>query len=400
MICLVKNSLQKPFFGLISGSTTGAMMGDRRATLIVFLLLCSLLVSLPNIEAGETVEDFWVKMSDIPTGMQYCGVAVVDGKIYVIDDSFTYEYDPETGTWTSKTPMPTARNGFGTAVYQNKIYVISGRSSFWGCSRANEVYDPVTDSWENKTPIPTGRTSLQANVVDGKIYLIGGAKPSGARFYMGAVDLNEVYDPATDSWTEMESMHTAVKCYASAVLDDKIYIMGGQLGAYPFPNSTLNFVQVFDPKTNQWSLPARMPINVRCAAAVATSGTYAPKRIYVVGGDTANEGKQNQYGAYEKIATDVNQVYDPLTDRWPLGAPMFSARLELVIANVNDTLYAIGGESLNDENKWDYSYANEKYTPIGYIPEFPSWTPLLIMLVAVVTVAIFYRRSLHKGLGD
>jgi hypothetical protein len=30
------------------------------------------------------------------------------------------------------------------------------------------------------------------------------------------------------------------------------------------------------------------------------------------------------------------------------------------------------------------------------IPEFPSWTPILIMLVAVVTVAIFYRRSLHK----
>jgi parallel beta-helix repeat protein len=30
------------------------------------------------------------------------------------------------------------------------------------------------------------------------------------------------------------------------------------------------------------------------------------------------------------------------------------------------------------------------------IPEFPTWTPLLIMLVAVVAVAVFYRRSLHK----
>jgi len=30
------------------------------------------------------------------------------------------------------------------------------------------------------------------------------------------------------------------------------------------------------------------------------------------------------------------------------------------------------------------------------IPEFPSWTPLLIMLLAVVAVALIYRRSLHK----
>jgi len=30
------------------------------------------------------------------------------------------------------------------------------------------------------------------------------------------------------------------------------------------------------------------------------------------------------------------------------------------------------------------------------IPEFPSWTPLLIMLLAIVAVALIYRRSLHK----
>jgi hypothetical protein len=30
------------------------------------------------------------------------------------------------------------------------------------------------------------------------------------------------------------------------------------------------------------------------------------------------------------------------------------------------------------------------------IPEFPAWTPLLIMLLAVVAVALIYRRSLHK----
>jgi len=30
------------------------------------------------------------------------------------------------------------------------------------------------------------------------------------------------------------------------------------------------------------------------------------------------------------------------------------------------------------------------------VPEFPSWTPVLIMLLAVVAVAVIYRRKLHK----
>jgi len=34
--------------------------------------------------------------------------------------------------------------------------------------------------------------------------------------------------------------------------------------------------------------------------------------------------------------------------------------------------------------------------PVPVIPEFPSWTPLLIMVIAVTAVAVIYRRRLHK----
>jgi len=37
-----------------------------------------------------------------------------------------------------------------------------------------------------------------------------------------------------------------------------------------------------------------------------------------------------------------------------------------------------------------------KTNEYGVIPEFPSWTPLLIMLVVGVTVAVIYRRNLYK----
>ncbi|HDQ05310.1 MAG TPA: hypothetical protein ENN36_01130 [Candidatus Bathyarchaeota archaeon] len=38
--------------------------------------------------------------------------------------------------------------------------------------------------------------------------------------------------------------------------------------------------------------------------------------------------------------------------------------------------------------------------PLPVIPEFPSWTPLLITLVAVVTLAIIYRQRLRKHDGE
>jgi len=93
-------------------------------SILVLLSVLSLILTSLSIPLVWAADDFWVKMSDTPTEMQYCGVAVVNGKICVIGegDSFNYEYDPETDTWTSKTLMPTARSGFGTAVYQNKIW--------------------------------------------------------------------------------------------------------------------------------------------------------------------------------------------------------------------------------------------------------------------------------------
>lgn len=86
------------------------------------------------------------------------------------------EYDPATDMWSFKKPMPTPREYFGIAVYQNKIYCMGGVSSIGYYSNGsitgvNEVYDPATDTWETKASIPTPRRGLKANVVNGKIYL-------------------------------------------------------------------------------------------------------------------------------------------------------------------------------------------------------------------------------------
>ena len=96
--------------------------------------------------------------------------------------------------------MPTPRSGFAIAVYQNKIYVIGGTVGN-GYVGNNEVYDPVSNTWETKTSMPTPRADLCANIVNDKIYLIGGKKYSSTTPFFNETNINEVYDPANDSWS-------------------------------------------------------------------------------------------------------------------------------------------------------------------------------------------------------
>ncbi|MBC7130671.1 hypothetical protein H5T51_05570, partial [Candidatus Bathyarchaeota archaeon] len=113
-------------------------------TLLVMLLI-SFAVPIFSTSFADN-DDFWEKRRPMPTPMSGHRAAVVNGKIYVIGNKGTYEYDPATDTWTAKKPMPTPRLFFGVAVYQNKIYCIGGQVGQQEPTGVNEVYDPLTDT--------------------------------------------------------------------------------------------------------------------------------------------------------------------------------------------------------------------------------------------------------------
>jgi N-acetylneuraminic acid mutarotase len=351
---------------------------------LVFLTASSIIMVIPVSGASP---NSWIAKSSLPSFFR--GLVAFDEKIYGFSRNATYEYNPALDTWLAKSLLPTMRSSFGTAVCQGRIYVIGGfeRTDSHGkvyCSSANQAYNPMTDSWENKASLPTAREQLEANVVDGKIYLMGG-RTSGQ---FSTVGVNEVYDPATDSWTTKASMPYPVVQYASAVVDDKIFVMGGQ-DEYNDPMN-LALVQIYNPATDTWSFGASMPKVVWQAAAGATSGILAPKRIYLIGGipEKSIDG------------TNLNQVYDPENDSWTVGAPMPTARFNLQVAVLNDRLYAMSGTPYF---MGDISNQNEEYTPLGYIVPDPtsSLSSLTtqpfnatevfpVALIAVVTIMAFF----------
>ena len=330
---------------------------------IAILTVSMVLSTFPFPTGSGAAENEWTTKNPMPTARGGFGVAVANGKIYAIGGlnnntnlAVNQEYDPVANSWRTKEPMPTARSGCAVASYQGKIYVIGGTvgvttdlvSEFTG---AVEVYDPATNTWETKTPMPTPRADLSASVVNGKIYLIGGKERWGEEPLYHELDVNEVYDPANDSWTTAAPMTVPAFGYASAVVGGKIYVFGGarQLRTGFNDLTSISSTQVYDVKNNTWSNKASLPSAVSFAAAEATGGLTAPQRIYFVGGFD-----QNGYSS-------AVRVYDVERDRWGSGAAMPTARGYLAMAVVEDVLYAIGGF---DGETW--LATNEEYMPFGY----------------------------------
>ena len=59
------------------------------------------------------------------------------------------------------------------------------------------------------------------------------------------------------------------------------------------------------------------------------------------------------------------------------------------------------GNGIGDNPHFVYENNQDKYplmnpVDITTIPEFPSWTPLLVMLVAVMAVSVIYRSRFHS----
>ena len=195
----------------------------------------------------------------------------VNGKIYAIYSGGTYNgsnmigtgsnidvYDPETGTWTriSALPQGVSRPRYSCAI-DDKIYVIKDstgddvHTSSIGEGKLH-VYDTTTDTWSTGATLPTFYKDCRVVATTGehapkRIYLIGGEVIARSFGDFDCFNATFSYDPVSDSWSRAADMPTARQSAAVAVVDDKIYALGGAIQAYWLSPSQTSVVEVYTP---------------------------------------------------------------------------------------------------------------------------------------------------------
>ncbi len=290
-----------------------------RTYIWAFCMLFAGVISLQAVTGqSQTVSpatDGWGKAAPLLEAVGEQAVAQLDGKIYLLGGKLEGKgyvgtvqvYDVATDTWEWGTPLPVAMNHNVAVAVNGKIYSIGGQTQTPKAGGApSDVtfeYDPAKKQWRTRAPLPVRRTAGAVAVVNDKIYVVGGrTPPHGAEGY----DDFAVYDPATDTWTRLPHLPTRRHHLSAVAIDGKIYVAGGTIivgqGEYGEDGGTTDILEIFDPATNIWSQGQPMPVVREAASGIAANGC-----IHIFAGEVPD------------AKTDVSLghvVYNPVTDTW------------------------------------------------------------------------------------
>ena len=220
----------------------------------------------------------------------------------------------DTHQWEEMAPFSIGRNACdGVEALAGKIYFVGGRTFASDTSNYNtfDCYDPVTNTWENLDPLSVAKGGSACAVLDGKLYVMGGQG-------LARVD---IYDPSTNLWSVGVPLPQEVNHGTAITVGKEIYLISGR----DSQNQNTNHVFCFDSLSNQWSEKASAPTTRHAAKLV-----WFENRIWAIGGVNG-------------AALDVVESYDPLTDSWRSENSLSIPRHWAVAWVENEKIYVGGG---------------------------------------------------------
>lgn len=235
----------------------------------------------------------WSIRNDIPSVIGSNSINV-GGDIYIIggsDSNTAYKFNISTGANELIAPIPHYRTNKQLAYHGGKIYAIGGNVSN-AIYANNQIYDIATNTWTQGTPIPLQRNMAACLVKNDKIYVICGA--SGPNLHS---NINSVYDISTDSWTTLAPAPYGGQMGTYVVVDNTLHI----IGLYTGTGSTNNIHMIYNIEYDSWSIGTPLP-----SSRIYSVGCLFRKEIWVIAG----------------INSDKVTVYNPVSGEWREEDPL------------------------------------------------------------------------------
>ena len=217
-----------------------------------------------------------------------------------------------------------------SSVFNSKRTIVIGVAVFIFLRMQIESF--AGEEWELITQIPTQREDFATAVVENKVYLIGGTLSKNREGPFG-ISTAEVYDTQTNTWRRVADMPTPRRLAKAAVVDGIIYIFGGYSSKdrrirnwkLPLP------IEAYNPQTDTWIQKQDMPVS-----RINFSLGVVDRKVYLIGG---SEG----FGDGQQQRMDRVDIYNPATDTWTMGPNMPTRRETVGVTAVNNRIYVIGG---------------------------------------------------------
>lgn len=249
-------------------------------------------------------------------------------------------YDPAADRWSELAKLPAARHHITLSEADGVIYAVGGFSGAfpdWKPEASVWAYDFDTNAWQALADLPVARGEHVSAIVDGRLYVIGGrvgGTPSAASFGEHRdTSRVDIFDLETGTWSRGIDAPTARNSAGSAVIDGKIYVVGGRQFLAQADGSPANVnsaaLEVFDPETGFWSVRAPLPQGAGGIAVTAVDGKLA-----VFGGE--------QWTPTQEVFGE-GWLYDPATDAWEALADLNVPRHGAAAAAIDGRVFVFGG---------------------------------------------------------
>jgi N-acetylneuraminic acid mutarotase len=292
--------------------------------------------------------------------------------------SKAYSLYAGSGQWTSKTVLPENLSDFQAVSHKTHVYIIGGQDDTVRSTNADGLtctvvagtqdckgtvvntvyqYDTKLDKYTDKAVLPEARYRYASAVVDDKIYIIGGLTGDSAT---GMKKTTLIYDISTNSWSDGPDMATGRSDTCAAVVGSKIYVVAGYASGF----EALDSVEVLDTAAASpaWATAPKLPAK-RGDITCASSGGKA----YAIG------GYYDPAGAWSNTAFhDTMFELTPGAAAWVEKAKMPSSRGDKAAVTMSDgSIIVVGGET----------HAREEQTQVAahpveqYYPAHDTWVP-------------------------
>ena len=229
-------------------------------------------------------------------------------------------YNPATGTWTNTGFMNTDRRQHTATLLQSSGEVlvaggISGTLGTGGVTNASaELYYPASETWTNTGSMHTARSGHAAALLaNGSVLVAGGLQDTSS----------ELYSPASGTWSTTGSLNE-LRFGASAIAPAaraQVLIVGG---------ANDSSAELYDPSTGKWTYAN----NLLAEQENATATLLPDGTVLVAGGTDAN-------GQYSSFA----ETYDPTTGSWTQTGTMNTPRADAsAVLLANGVVLVAGGD--------------------------------------------------------